>query len=417
VAVTSIGLILSLILSIVVAGRLTSDVDAIKKGLKHMQYDLEEPIKPLHGELGEIVSAINSMAKALIDARSLNENILWSIADAVITVDVRGNITSANPAAQQMFGCTGAEILGRPYDDLFKEDANFSSLLIKTLQSGNENIGVSIDVPLKDKVLHVSSSTSLLRDGRGNVIGAVAVFKDISETRQLQRQLMRADRLAALGELAAGIAHDIRNPLTSIRGFMQYLQKSGAPADLREYGPLIIREVDGLNRIIGELLEFAKPYPPRYGLVQVNDLIREMLLLVNKRADAQSIKIELELDPSEPFIEADGEQLKQVFLNLIINSCQAITDKGIITVTTEMESRDWLAVHVKDNGTGIARENLERVYDPFFSTKPAGTGLGLAVVQRILNGHNGRIEIASEYGCGTDVKISLPGVHEASGEE
>jgi two-component system sensor histidine kinase AtoS len=288
---------------------------------------------------------------------------------------------------------------------------------MQTLQSGKENIGISIDVPLRDKILHVSSSTSLLRDGRGNVIGAVAVIKDVSETKQLQRQIMRADRLAALGELVAGIAHDIRNPLTSIRGFMQYLQKSSDPADWREYGPLIIREVDGLNRIIGELLEFAKPYPPRYGLVQVNDLIREMLLLVKKRADAQSIGIELDLDPLLPYIEADGEQLKQVLLNLIINACQAIPDKGIITVSTEMESRDRMVAHVKDTGTGIAPENLERIYDPFFSTKPAGTGLGLAVVQRILNGHRGGIEITSEPGSGTDVKISLPRVHETNGEE
>jgi two-component system sensor histidine kinase AtoS len=366
--------------------------------------------------MGEIVGAINSMAEALVDARSLNENILWSIADAVITVDVNGIVTSVNPAAQQLFGLTGTEMAGRPYNALYDEEANFSSLLMQTLQSGKENIGVSIDVPLRDKILHVSSSTSLLRDGRGNVIGAVAVIKDISETKQLQRQIMRADRLAALGELVAGIAHDIRNPLTSIRGFMQYLQKSSDPSDWREYGPLIIREVDGLNRIIGELLEFAKPYPPRYGLLQVNDLINEMLLLVKKRADAQSIRIDLKLDPLLPYIEVDGEQLKQVLLNLIINACQAIPDKGIITVSTEMES-DWMVTHVADNGVGIAAENLERIYDPFFSTKPAGTGLGLAVVQRILNGHRGRIAITSESGRGTDVKISLPRVHEKNGEE
>jgi two-component system sensor histidine kinase AtoS len=417
VAVISLGLMFSLALSIVVAGRLTGDVDTIKKGLISMQYDLKDPIKPLRGEMGEIVGAINSMAKALVDARSLNENILWSIADAVITVDVNGMVTSVNPAAQQMFGLGSTEMVGRPYDAFYNEEANFSSLLMQTLQSGKENIGISIDVPLRDKILHVSSSTSLLRDGRGNVIGAVAVIKDVSETKQLQRQIMRADRLAALGELVAGIAHDIRNPLTSIRGFMQYLQKSSDPADWREYGPLIIREVDGLNRIIGELLEFAKPYPPRYGLVQVNDLIREMLLLVKKRADAQSIGIELDLDPLLPYIEADGEQLKQVLLNLIINACQAIPDKGIITVSTEMESRDRMVAHVKDTGTGIAPENLERIYDPFFSTKPAGTGLGLAVVQRILNGHRGGIEITSEPGSGTDVKISLPRVHETNGEE
>jgi two-component system sensor histidine kinase AtoS len=183
---------------------------------------------------------------------------------------------------------------------------------------------------------------------------------------------------------------------------------------LQEYGPLIIREVDGLNRIIGELLEFAKPYPPRYGSVQVNDLIQEMLLLIKKRADTQSIKIELRLDPSSPHIEADGEQLKQVLLNLIINACQAIPEQGTIIISTAMESPDRLTLHVIDDGAGIAREHIEKVFDPFFSTKPAGTGLGLAVVQRIINNHHGTIEIVSEPGTGTDVKINLPRVCQAS---
>jgi two-component system, NtrC family, sensor histidine kinase AtoS len=414
VAVTSLGLIMSLALSILMTGRLTRDVDTIKNGMNRMQHDLREPIRPLHGEMGEIVSAMNDMAKALLDARSLNENILWSIADGIVTVDVKGMVTSINPAAQQILGVGRDEILGRPYATLFNSDANFSSLLLDTLESGKDHVGVSIDVPLKDRTLHVSSSTSLLRDGRGLVIGAVAVIKDISETKQLQRQVIRADRLAALGELVAGIAHDIRNPLTSIRGFVQFLQKSGDPRDWQEYGPLIIREVDGLNRIIGELLEFAKPYPPRYGSVQVNDLIREMLILVKKRADTQSIQLELRLDPSLSSIEADGEQLKQVLLNLMINSCQAIAERGTITIVTEMERSDWLNIHVIDDGAGILKEHIEKVFDPFFSTKPAGTGLGLAVVQRIINNHHGMIEIISEPGRGTDVKIGLPRICQTS---
>jgi two-component system sensor histidine kinase AtoS len=171
--------------------------------------------------------------------------------------------------------------------------------------------------------------------------------------------------------------------------------------------------VDGLNRIVSELLDFSKPYPTRYGSVQVNELIREMLLLIRKRADTQSISIDLRLDPSLPSIEADGEQLKQVLLNLMINACQAIPGRGTIIVSTMMELSDQLAIHVIDNGVGIAPEDIEKVFDPFFSTKPAGTGLGLAVVQRIINGHNGRIEITSEQGKGTDVKLSLPKVHGA----
>lgn len=409
--VTTVGLILSLSLSFFMARQLTKDVGTIKNGLKRMQHDMREPIKQLKGEMGEIVAAVNDMARALLNARSLNENILWSIADGVITVDVDRNISSINPAGQKIIGVSSEDVVGQPYKNLLNEEISFTSLLLDTIQTGNEYVGVFLDVPFRNRMLYLSVSTNLLKDGIGKVIGGVAIFKDISETRQLQKQVMRADRLAALGELVAGIAHDIRNPLTSIRGFVQYLQKTKDPQELQEYAPLIIREVDGLNRIIGELLEFAKPHPPRYRLVQVNGLIQEALSLIKARAEKQGIRIDMELDPSMPSIEADGEQLKQVLLNLLINACQAIPGQGRIVLTTATTSSGQLTISIIDDGVGIAPENLDKVFDPFFSTKPSGTGLGLAVVQRIMNSHGGDIEITSETGKGTTVTIQLPFDH------
>jgi len=410
--VMSFGLIVSLALSFSMADRVTRHVNAIKNGLRRMQTDLRSPIKPLRGEMGEIVAAVNDMAQALVNERSLNENILMSIADGVITVDTDGQVTSINPAAQQMMGMTASDTVGRPYASLFSDEVDFTSLLLDTLQSGKEHISVTLDYPLKDRVLYISSSTSLLRDDSGKVIGAVAVFKDLSENRQLQKQVMRADRLAALGELVAGIAHDIRNPLTSIRGFMQYLQKSSDPKEWREFSPLIIREVDGLNRIVGELLEFAKPYPPRISQVRINDLIQEMLLFVNKGTDEHKVCITLKLDDTIPPIEADGEQLKQVLLNLLINASQAMPDGGTIMIETCRNDNDSVKFLVTDSGMGVALENREKIFDPFFSTKPSGTGLGLAVVQRIINAHHGEIAISSEVGEGTSVAVVLPICHE-----
>ncbi|MGV8080157.1 MAG: two-component system sensor histidine kinase AtoS [Syntrophales bacterium] len=409
IVVMSFGLFLSLALSFLMAQRLTRDVGIIKFGLNRMKLDLRRPVRSLKGEMGEISDAVNEMARALIDARSLNENILWSIAEGVITVDVNGNVTSINPAGRQIMGLDPEEVIGRPYEALLDRDAGFTSYLLNTLRNGNEYVSVDIDVPLQDRTVHVSSSTSLLRDGSGKVIGAVAIFKDVSETRQLQKQVMRADRLAALGELIAGIAHDIRNPLTSIRGFVQYLQKSGNPEEVKEYAPLIIRQVDGLNRTIGELLRFAKPAPPHFEPVQLNDLIGgEIMRLVRNRAAKQSIDVELDLDPMLPMIRADGEQLKQVLLNLLINSGQAMTSGGRIVIRTSMDTPGKLTIVVADNGAGIAPQHLEKIFDPFFSTKPAGTGLGLAIVNHIINGHNGTIAIVSEPGKGTTVTIRLP---------
>jgi len=411
IAVTAVGLALGLGLSTLLLARLAADVGAIKDGLGRMRLDLSTSIKPARGELGEIAGAVNAMAEALRDARSLNENILLSISDGVITLDHDGSVVAINPAAQRMFGKSSAEAVGRPYRSLLRGGEGFASSLLDTLRSGREHVAAELEVPLVDRTLSLSASTSLLRDRAGAIIGAVAVLRDLSDARELRLQVMRADRLAALGELVAGIAHDIRNPLTSIRGFVQYLERSEDPREWKTYAPVIIRQVDGLNRFIGELLAFAKPQAPRYGSVQLNDLVREMLLLVQNRAEAHSITIRLELDPALPVLQADGEQLKQVLLNLLINACQAIPEAGEIVVRTALDPADWLRVEVSDGGTGIPAEQLDKVFDPFFSTKPAGTGLGLAVAHRIVEAHRGTIRIASEPDRGTTVTVRLPRTH------
>ena len=174
-------------------------------------------------------------------------------------------------------------------------------------------------------MLRLNATSSTLRDGDGKRIGAVVVLKDVSERDRLMVQVMRADRLAALGELTAGIAHEIRNPLTSIRGFMQYLADCESIEEWRHYGPLIIREVDSLNHIVSELLAFGRPQPPRIGRVRVQDLVEEMAFLARGKSNAH---IELVFAPDIPPIEADAEALKQALLNLLINAIQAIPAGG-----------------------------------------------------------------------------------------
>lgn len=405
-AVTFAGIALGLALAHALSIRLARDVIVIKNGLASMQRDLSQPMRRPAGELGEIAEAVNTMARALLDARSLNENILNSIADGVVAVDVAGRITSINPAAQRLLGVTFKDMVGQPYQALYTPSANFASVLLDTLESGKDHIGVALDYPLMDQTLHVSASSSLLRDGRGKIIGAVVVLKDLSEQQRLQKQIMRADRLAALGELVAGIAHEIRNPLTSIRGFMQYLESCDTLEEWQRYAPLIIRQVDSLNHIITELLEFGRHRPPCVGPVHINDLIREITLLVGAKSTA---RIALDLAAEMPPLQADGEALKQVILNLVINAIQSITETGTVTIATITESNGGEAViSVADDGIGIAPENLDKVFDPFFSTKPTGTGLGLAMVHRIMDAHHGSIAIESTPNVGTRVILRLP---------
>jgi two-component system sensor histidine kinase AtoS len=408
------GLLLGGILVHTLSIRIARDVSSIKDGLSALSFDIRKRIMPLPGEFGEIVAAINAMAKALIDARTLNENIVNSVADGIVAVDNQGLVTSINRAAQQMMNAPSERSVGQPYQSLFRPGAKFTSVLLDTLKTGESYIGVDLAHPLPTKILHVSASSSVLRDGGGAMIGAVVVFKDLSENYHLQTQIMRADRLAALGELMAGIAHEIRNPLTSIRGFMQHLQTSDDIEEWQQYAPLVVRQVDSLNRIITELLEFSRYRPPRIGLVALNALIQEVTMLAGNK---WSTEIALELSPEVPPIEADGEALKQVVLNLVLNAIQATPEGGRITIRTGIRSPDEVTISVRDDGIGIAPDDLEKVFDPFFSTKPTGTGLGLAMVRRIIDAHDGHIEINSTLGLGTDIALRLPLVHRASGDE
>ncbi len=405
--VSVLGVLFGLVLAHRMSNRLSRDVKGVTDGLDRMRVDLRHRIEPPGGEIGDIAVAVNAMAKALCDARSLTENILHSIADGVIAVDGQGRVTAINPAAERMVGKTGADAVGHPYQSLFKPGAHFASALLDTLETGREHLGVVVECPLPAQTLHVNASSSLLRDSHGHTIGAVAVLKDLTEQRRLSKQIMRADRLAALGELMAGVAHEIRNPLTSIRGFMQFLDTCDDIAEWRGYAPLIVKQVDSLNRIITELLEFGRSRPPYIRAVDLNELIREVTLLIGRKANAQIL-----LDPCAPLpvIEADGEALKQVILNLVINAIQAIPEGGFGTIRIATATGDGgdAVVTVTDDGVGIPPEDLEKIFDPFYSTKPTGTGLGLAMVHRIVDAHHGTITLSSAPGAGTTATLRLP---------
>ncbi|WP_377805104.1 two-component system sensor histidine kinase AtoS [Azospirillum sp. A29] len=403
------GILLGLVLTQVLTRGVGRDIRQIIDGLLRMRSDLGDAIRPPPGEVGAIAVEVNAMARALLDAKSLTENILHSIADGVIAVDRAGQVTALNPAAEAMIGVSAAEVIGRPYESLFKPDGRFASPLLDTLKTGRQHVGVALDFPGTRQTLHLTVSSSVLRDSHGEAIGAVVVLKDLTEQQRLRTQIMRADRLAALGELVAGLAHEVRNPLTSIRGFMQFLESSDDVAEWQRYAPLIVRQVDSLNRLVTELLEFGRPRPPAFLPVQLNDLIREVSLLAGRKSNA---RIALHPAPDLPLAEADGEALKQVMLNLIINAVQATSETGGIAIATAMAADGREAViTVSDDGEGIAPENLDKVFDPFFSTKPQGTGLGLAMAHRIVDAHHGTIAIASVPGAGTTVTLRIPILH------
>ncbi|PNU19647.1 sensor histidine kinase [Geothermobacter hydrogeniphilus] len=224
---------------------------------------------------------------------------------------------------------------------------------------------------------------------------------------EVEEQLRRADRLSALGELSAGLAHEIRNPLGSIRGTAEIL-RDGIPADSphQEFAAILIKEVDRLNQVVQDFLDFARPGKIEAGRVDLNQMVDEVLALSGRML--QKSRTELQVDKASiPCCRGNAEQLKQALLNLVLNAMQAMPDGGILRVTTGQKGNQ-LFIAVSDSGQGISAEMQNRIFDPFFTTRHEGTGLGLAISGRIVRGHGGRIDVNSEPGQGATFTLSLP---------
>lgn len=389
--------------------KLNTDINVIKRGLEKLPFTLDSRLPVIRGELNEIVNGINSLAEKLRKTKTMNELILENTLDGVITVDNNGAITMLNPAAEKMTGYKLEQVLGKPYSTLV-DDKNFHSPLLDTLFNGIDHVCVEIDFPVAQKIIRISASTSHLKDYQGQILGAVVIFKDITEREEVEKLIQQTERLVALGELMAGIAHEIRNPLAAIRGFVQYLQTDLPRNEQNEYIDIILKEVDSINQVIQQLLDFSVPSKNYYVSTQINTLIKEVLVLVNSSHRSNNINFILRLDNQLSTLYLDKELIKQVLLNLLINSIQAIKNKGFIEITTSLSrSQKYQLIRIKDNGGGIKPEILDKIFTPFFTTKISGTGLGLSMVQKIIASHKGKIIIKNnEQESGVTVEVALP---------
>ena len=252
----------------------------------------------------------------------------------------------------------------------------------------------------------VEISTSPLRDEQGNNLGMVLLLRDLREIRSMEEQLARSQHLAALGRMAAGIAHEIRNPLGTLRGFAQYFGARAKDDDAREYSQLMIGEVDRLNATISSLLQFSRPRQPVFTRVRIAALFEKTKKLLEY--DFQDAGVTLvEENQCLGFLEGDPDLLLQVLLNLLKNSLQASRRGDRITLSCR-EEQGQVQLSVTDQGAGMSRSEQEQMFDPFFTTKKGGTGLGLAVSYQIVEQHQGHFNISSRPGHGTRVTIFLP---------
>lgn len=407
IAVLAAGLLCSLLLIVLFSRRLGANIDIITDGLSTLAQKTPAQLPNLPGELGQISRSVNALAQTLRETKTLNDLIIENAADGVIAIDRQGDVTTMNPAAEMITGYTLNELVGKPYATLFS-DPHFASPVLDTLAHGTEHLAQEVSFPARDRTIELSVTTSRIHNPNGELIGALVIFSDLTARKETQRRLAQTERLATLGELMAGVAHEVRNPLTAIRGYVQIIRQQTSLPVHQEYLSVVLKEIDSINRVIQQLLDFSRPRQSQWQQVLLNSLIEETLILVQTSGVQARIAFNVEQDKELPAIVADRELLKQVILNILINAVQAISTCGEIRIRTLSYSATQQAVIIEDNGCGIDIALQKKIFDPFFTTKASGTGLGLALSQRIINAHQGDIHVASMPGCGATFTLILP---------
>ena len=357
--------------------------------------------------LGPIV--VNLGLKEALDFEArFREEVVENLPLGVVALDVRGHVLTWNRAAEEIIGLTREEALEQPISRLLPERPWYDAL-VRSLEEGTEVIRVEHDVVRADgSSIPAEISTAPLRDAEGRIRGAVATLVDVSSLRSMEERIRQLDRLAALGQFASSVAHELRNPLTGIATGVQYLSRGFPEGDERnESVRFILREVVRLNTIIQDLFTATRPRELRLGRVAVRDIVDRTLRGLKPTPEEAGVTIETEGADAWPKVTVDADQLQQVLLNLIQNAIQATPRGGAVSLRADEDRKGWW-IEVEDTGAGIAPEHLPRIFDPFYTTRPKGTGLGLFVAHGIVERHRGTIEIHSEPGRGTRFRIRLP---------
>lgn len=372
----------------------------------------------------ELATASEQLEQQKLDT----DDILEHMYSGLLTVDNTGRMVYFNRAAEEIFEYTSDEIQGKHFREIFgNRVAELAEKIEQVLASGQTQHRFELAVIDKNgRKIPVGFTLSRLEDNQGCPRGVIGVFQDLTETKLLEERIRTADRLAAVGELSAGIAHEIRNPLASISGSVEVLKKELAAglinrlsADEQKLLDLILTESARLNRIVTDFLQFARTQPTLLTRVNLIRLVEESLAVVKRhpqlRSDIQVIKF---FDPEAKWVWGEEHQIKQVLINLLVNAWEAMESTGgqvTITISNSdsVNSRnspvpprsDWIVVCIKDEGKGIPAEQKNRVFQPFFSTKSTGTGLGLAIVQRLVSNLHGRLEFKSEVNKGSEFLV------------
>ena len=343
---------------------------------------------------------LEAKQKDIQQLEAFNASIVHSMDSGLLTLDVAGNITSFNTAAETITCFPRDEVLGKPLEAIFPEVAKHYSSAI----ASNQRKPYRQDVTFKKKdgaEGYLGFSVSSLKAPDGKALGNLLIFQDLTALKIMESHIKRVERLAAVGEMAAGIAHEIKNPLASMTGSIQLLNRKVDMAPVTDkLMQIVLREADRLNALVNDFLLFARPTSGKVEPVELGPTIGETLELYEKDPMCLSrIRVTKDL-PADVWTQMDPKHLRQILWNLLLNAAQAINGNGTVHVSCE-SSDGMVRIEITDNGCGMSEETQKQVFNPFFTTRAQGTGLGLSIVHRLLESYGGRIDVRSTEGQGT----------------
>lgn len=383
--------------------------DALRARVAEVDRELEEKNRHLEQQVREIQRLKGDL-----------DEIIESMDSGLIAVDTEGIVFTFNGAAERALGLDRQLAIGRTLPDVLSTGGRSIHQALVERNSGTLEIAASV---AQGQTAYLRGTVSPLFDREGQARGATFIFTDLTSQRLLEERARRADRMAALGELAAGVAHEMRNPLTTIRGYLQMLPNFRDDASfIQEFSDNLIREIDRLTRLTNDLLSMAKPKAKHLQVIDLGELMANVVEFLSERAKQAGVELSLERQDIVNRVAVDSDRIKQVFINLIVNAIEASGTGGWVRlrlkrsveqVDAEGRRKTFVVADVYDNGGGIPNDQIARIFDPFFTTKPSGTGLGLALSSRIAEEHDGLVRVESEEGKGSTFSLLLPLVEES----
>lgn len=340
--------------------------------------------------------------------KAFSDNVVENMPIGLIALDDQQRIAAFNHTAESLMQLSFQEVMGKAADQILPAElcAEMNCPEIR-----DQIIEKEIDCTVGNgQIVPLEIGASLLADESGTHLGYVILFKDLTEVRGLRREIERSQRLASVGRLAAGVAHEIRNPLSSIKGFATYFKQryQDVPED-QQTADIMIQEVDRLNRVVNQLLEFSRPVSVSPKPTSFKDLMADSLKLIHQQAQDKQIAVNTLNSANIDEIHIDPDRINQVLLNLYLNAIEAMEPGGKLQIEiSDREENDGLNIQISDTGHGIPAEDLPKIFDPYFTTKSSGTGLGLAIAHNIVEAMGGTIEVKSRTGKGTTFTLRLP---------